>query len=313
MRDAILRTDARMLMGRLNQPPHFFAATAAALIHHRFERTLQSAPTMAIDDSKPLILFSDCHRGDGGLLDRFALNQSLFTHALDYYDARAFTYIEVGDGDEMWQVDRFSDILHAHAPVFARLRRLRDSDRLHLIVGNHDIGRDRRVARQKLGLPLHHGLRLQHTASNRELFVTHGHQADWQSVYLSRMLFRNIAKPFQQLALQSAETNNRMRRWLRDLTHAIEAKYEDRISTLEARITRWATAHRDIWLICGHTHQPRFAQGNVFNTGSCLQPNVLEGLEIQHGHIAQIRWTQINGTIQRHLLQRTPFIMSAHA
>lgn len=302
MTHTALHTQQQTLFtGRLNQSPYFF--WKAALVDWRFERTRHNAPTLSLNDDSRLVLFSDCHRGDGGLLDRFLVNRALFQRALAYYDQRAYTYVEVGDGDELWQVDQLAQIEQAHAPVFDQLRRFQRDQRLHLILGNHDAGRDGQAARCKFGQPLQRGLRLRY--DTRELFITHGHQADLQSGYFSRMLFRHIAKPFQRLALQSAETTNRLRIWLRDLTRQIEHSYEERVTTLETRINHWAARYPNMWLICGHTHAPRFAFGNVFNTGSCLEPNVLTGLEISNGTLAQIRWTHTPiGAVERQLIQQ---------
>ena len=76
----------------------------------RLDQILQSAPVLSFDDDSRIILLSDAHRGDRGVHDEFAPNEDLFVHALSHYRAAGFTYIELGDGDDLWQTPRFSCI-----------------------------------------------------------------------------------------------------------------------------------------------------------------------------------------------------------
>ena len=46
---------------------------------------------------------SDCHGGNGGHGDDFAHNRIIFIHSLSWYREEGFTYIEVGDGEELWE------------------------------------------------------------------------------------------------------------------------------------------------------------------------------------------------------------------
>ncbi|MEM8856899.1 MAG: hypothetical protein AAGD96_01175 [Chloroflexota bacterium] len=110
-----LLTDAQISQtGWFNKPTRFLFNKLEAMIHGRFEQTLHNTPLQSLHDDRPLILFSDLHRADKGLLDRFAQNQALMADALDHYMARGYSYVELGDGDELWQVDRFSTIYHAY-------------------------------------------------------------------------------------------------------------------------------------------------------------------------------------------------------
>ena len=60
------------------------------------------------DDTSKLIFFSDCHRGDNSWADEFARNQSLYFFALKNYYDQGFTYIEIGDGDDLYKNKHFS-------------------------------------------------------------------------------------------------------------------------------------------------------------------------------------------------------------
>ena len=104
-------------------------------------RLLQSATHLEINEDSKIILFSDCHRGDNGWADDFAHNQNLFFHAMQHYFEAGYTYIEVGDGDELWENSNFREIRSAHSHIFHVLKKFNDSGRFYWIYGNHDIQR----------------------------------------------------------------------------------------------------------------------------------------------------------------------------
>lgn len=298
--------------GRCTPPQSkLLARGVAAISHNRFETAYKRAPILPLDRSTPLILLSDSHRGDNGLLDRFAPNKPLFLHALTYYMERGYTYIEVGDGDELWHTDRFEAIQQAHPAVFELLQRFYSQDRLHMIIGNHDIGRERHLTRVKCGIPQRMGLRLEDHLSGRELFMTHGHQADMQSGNVSRLMYRHIAKPFQLMSQRSHKKpayTGHLRRRLIELTAKIEARYDERVEALEMRARQWAATRPNLSLFSGHTHRPHFARGNSFNLGSCIEPGLLTGIEISAGRIQQICWTTKeleDGRFRRQVTQTT--------
>jgi hypothetical protein len=89
------------------------------------------------------IVFSDAHRGDGTGSDDFAANSLIFKCALDYYLAEGFTLIELGDAEELWEVERFNQIYITHTSIYERLAAFHDSDpqktRYIKIWGNHDL------------------------------------------------------------------------------------------------------------------------------------------------------------------------------
>ncbi|MFH1974991.1 MAG: hypothetical protein ABIJ52_05440 [Pseudomonadota bacterium] len=47
------------------------------------------------------IVFSDCHRGNGSAGDEFAANSMVYKFALAYYLREGFSYIELGDAEEL--------------------------------------------------------------------------------------------------------------------------------------------------------------------------------------------------------------------
>ena len=71
--------------------------------HRRLTEVFRRARRVPFNDSSRIVFFSDCHRGNNGKADDFAKNAELFLHALGHYYREGFTYIEVGDGDDLWK------------------------------------------------------------------------------------------------------------------------------------------------------------------------------------------------------------------
>jgi UDP-2,3-diacylglucosamine pyrophosphatase LpxH len=246
----------------------------------RLNEAFEAAKRVFFDDSSRIVLFSDCHRGNNGRADEFARNADLFLHALTYYYRQGFTYVEVGDGDDLWKNRRFGDIWRAHRHIFDLLHRFNQQNRLHLIVGNHDIQGKRGQPVAKDGIVTHEGLILHHCTTGQRIFVVHGHQADFKSEHLqavSRLMVRYIWKLLQTLGFRN-ETGR----------EGITQKRKK----IDQRLTEWAEFHHHV-VICGHTHRPMYPMHGAppyFNTGSCVIPGNITGLEIQNGEIAPIRW-----------------------
>jgi predicted phosphodiesterase len=263
----------------------------------RLTEVFDQAEEIPFDDSSKIILISDCHRGDNSWADDFAHNQSLFFFALEYYLGNGFTYIELGDGDELYENRHFESIRRAHSHIVWIMREFYRAGRLHLLYGNHDLERkdpdvvartlyryyDERLGRYEPlfeGIEVHEGLILRHWEKGYRLFLVHGHQGDlindrfWQiGRFFSRYLWRNL----QLLGI-------------RDPTSP--AKNFKKRRVIEDRLIEWVEAKNQV-LICGHTHRPRF-QGvegpRYFNTGSCVHPRSITGIEIVTGTIALIKW-----------------------
>ncbi len=60
-------------------------------------------PQVPFYSSSRFVLISDCHRGCGNHNDNFLKNQNLYFAALNYYYEKEFSYVELGDGDELWE------------------------------------------------------------------------------------------------------------------------------------------------------------------------------------------------------------------
>ena len=105
----------------------------------KLDKIFKSSKKITIDDNTKLVIMSDCHRGNGNNHDNFNKNKIIFEAALKHYYKNDFTYIELGDGDEMWEVKNYKDIIDEHLKIFELLKKFHDSNRFIMIYGNHDI------------------------------------------------------------------------------------------------------------------------------------------------------------------------------
>jgi predicted phosphodiesterase len=250
--------------------------------HRRLTEVYEIAQSVPFDDASRIVFLSDCHRGDKSRADGFARNEELFLHALTHYYDDGFTYVEVGDGDDLWKNRRFSDIRHAHKRIFDLLHRFQQQGRLYLIVGNHETLGGRHNWAEKDGITVHEGLILQHSRTGRRIFAVHGHQADFLSDRFHRMngfLMRNVWRQFQLVDFWGGT--------------ASRGGNAHRDKAIRQRITGWIQDRRQI-VICAHTHCPTFAapgEPPYFNTGSCVVPDIITGLEIRSGEILPVKWS----------------------
>ncbi len=275
----------------------------------RLDRAYQNAHVVPFDDDSKFILFSDCHRGDNSFADDFANNRNIYYHALKHYYVEGFNYAELGDGDELWENISFSSILNAHKNVYELMQLFHKKNRLHMIWGNHDmVYRNPDTVKKNLStyfdpkvgedvelfgdIKYHEAIVLKHKDTNQEIFLTHGHQADWWNYNFwkwSRFLVRILWKPLNVMGIADPTS---------------PAKNYKELIKVERRTKKWITDNNNLMTIVGHTHRPRFPEpGDIafFNDGSCVHPRSITGIEIENGAISLIKWqiaTKEDGTLQ---------------
>jgi predicted phosphodiesterase len=265
----------------------------------RLTKVFEKAKEISFDDSDKFILFSDCHRGDNSWADEFSQNHNLFLYALQHYFGKGFTYIEVGDGDELWENPEFNDIRRAHRHVFDQMKNFHLEKRLFLIWGNHDIERQNKtVVKETLhryydkhakqyeslfeGIELYEGLILRHKGTNHKLFLVHGHQADptndgfwlWR---LNRLFHRFFWGYLQLFGIKDP---------------ASPRDHFKRTKRIDEKLKKWAETNRQMLsaLIAGHTHSYNIIEPPYFNIGSCVFPHCITGIEIENGQIRLVEW-----------------------
>lgn len=241
---------------------------------------------------------SDVHRGDGNWSDSFAKNQNTFFTALSYYYKENYIYIELGDGDELWELNNFKDILREHSDVFWLMSKFYEEDRFYMLYGNHDIVKKSEGflkdnlyyyydERKQEDIPLfenmvvHEGLVLNYKNDDNKIFLVHGHQVDFINYDIwpiTRFLVRHLWRPLELYGVN-------------DVTRT--AKNYKKRHKLANKLTQWVMKENHI-LIAGHNHRPYFpdlVSSPYFNDGSCVHPRCITGIEIVDGSIALIKWS----------------------
>jgi predicted phosphodiesterase len=178
-----------------------------------------------------------------------------------------------------------------------------------MIWGNHDmVYRDPKYVEKHLStffdvktgeevelfcnLKYHEGVVLKHSETGQELFLTHGHQADWWNYRFwkwSRFMVRVLWKPLNVMGIADPTS---------------PAKNYTELIKVERRTKKWITENNNLITIVGHTHRPRFPEPRdiaFFNDGSCVHPRSITGFEIENGEISLIKWqiaTSDDGTLK---------------
>lgn len=254
-----------------------------AFYMRQIDKALHSAPFISTEDHPKLVLFSDCHRGNGTWSDSFLNNKTIYEAALGYYFERGFTYIELGDGDELWENRSFSDIEEIHSDIFKLLDKFRNTGRMYMLWGNHDRIKSHRNFKSASLPPSSEALIIQCSGAGGSIRynLIHGHQADFlnnQLWKLARWLVRYIWKPLELAGIK-------------DPTSA--ARNYSKGKLIEKRMADWAELNHT-HLITGHTHRPTLSHNkgdwSYANTGSCVHPSTITCLEIDTGTISLIKW-----------------------
>ncbi|MCA9973740.1 MAG: hypothetical protein KC425_26180, partial [Anaerolineales bacterium] len=263
----------------------------------RLTRLRAEAPVIEFGADDKFIFFSDCHRGDGGWRDDYAQNRNLHLYALRHYFDAGFTYIELGDGDELFEMPDFDDIRYTHSNVFKVMRDFYEDGRLHLLYGNHDITRrDPRVVAEQLyrfynvyedryeplfpQIQVLEGLVLRHRDTGHDMFLFHGHQGDLFNDHLWRLTRFFVQQIWARLQFIG---------WSDPTLPQKPYKKGDHV---EERIMAWAAANQQM-VVCGHTHRSWFSlpgQAPYYNCGSCVHPRCITGIEVEAGQLTLVKW-----------------------
>ncbi|WP_088189119.1 metallophosphoesterase [Desulfosporosinus sp. FKA] len=273
----------------------------------RISMIFQTAKEILFDNSSKIILMSDIHRGDGSWADDFSKNQNVYYAALNHYYHENYTYIEVGDGDELWKNNKLTDIINIHNDTFLLLSKFYNEGRLYMIWGNHDIVKqsenyvfnnlyqyfdeqEKRFIPLFKDLKLHEGLILRYQETNQKILLIHGHQVnimDYELWRLSRFLVRYLWKHLELFGMNDPTST---------------AKNYEKKEDVDQVLIEWVKVNKHL-LIAGHTHRPMFPDVGAppyFNDGSCVHPRSITGIEINDGSIALVKWsvkTKDDGTL----------------
>ena len=269
------------------------------------------------------IIFSDQHKGNRSGADDFLACEKNYIAALKFYNSKAYSFINLGDSEELWKFTA-QQIIPANTECFTAEAAFQPK-RYYKTFGNHDL-----IWKNKLDvnfflkknfqmpLPVYEGIVLRNKTNNIKLdiFLTHGHQGDLMSdnnvlstwivahiwMPLQRYLRININSPSKDFSLCNA--HNKM-------------MYE------------WSSLQNNLLLITGHTHNPVFASGkyldhpsneipgdkpatslkpSYFNTGCCcFSDGDITGIEISDGYIRLVKWFGEEMQAKRKVLEEVDF------
>lgn len=254
------------------------------------------------DDDSKFVFISDVHRGDGTSFDSLLPNENIYLTALKYYFKNNFTYVEVGDGDELWKNVNFNEIAYIYEDVFKVLNKYNEDNRLYMIYGNHDIIKKNKnfkvkqeKALRKIGanygkeflklisnINFYSGINFNYIPLNEKFLVTHGHQLDFincELYVISRFLVRYIWKFLSGVFGFKDPTSS--------------AKSKTKRSRIDIELQNWTRDNYNM-LLCGHTHNSRFPElyePPYFNDGCCVLPYAITAIEIENGNITLVKWS----------------------
>lgn len=265
--------------------------------YQRLTDAYKNAQIVYFDENSKYAFLSDVHRGDDSISDEFARNQNIYLHALNYYYKEGYTYVEVGDGDELWEYKKFKHIRLAHTDVFLVIKKFFDHNRFILLYGNHNIYlRDKDFVSENYysfydeykqervemfkGLTPQEAIVLKHRVTGQEILVVHGHQGDFMNDQFWRftmLLLRYFWRFTHIMGFENpiSPARNYLKR------HKVERNY-----------SKWIEQHK-MMLICGHTHRPKFPKTDelpYFNTGCCIHTRGITSIEIANDEISLVTW-----------------------
>lgn len=242
----------------------------------RLDAAFQTAPTLPILPTSKFVFMSDCHRGVGNSNDNFLKNQNIFFAALNYYYKMGYTYIEIGDGDELWENSDITHIKENYSNIYWLLSLFAQKKSLYLLFGNHDL--EKKFC-DSSDFSFFEGILLEDSTSHKVLHLTHGHQAEplnstfWR---LARFLVRFLWKPLEQFGVLNPTSAAK--------NHSVKEK-------TERRLEEWAKEHHTT-IISGHTHRPvlDIKSPHYCNTGNCVHPRCITCIELQNSSLVLVKW-----------------------
>lgn len=250
-----------------------------------------------LKEKDKLVIMSDLHRGIGNGSDNFARNQMLYFSALQSYFREGYSYLELGDGDDLWENKRMDAIIREYADIFQLLGRFYKRGRLYMAYGNHD--RAKRCGRKMSDSWRHmtepctggrcplftdfaaeEGYIIKQKSRGREFLALHGHQGDFWNDTLAPVtgfLVRHVWGPLERIGLKNPNE---------------ESIYQESRSRQEKYLMAWADRNQT-GLIAGHTHQPCFPKEEgqyYYNCGCGVKNGYITALEFDREKVSLVKW-----------------------
>lgn len=200
------------------------------------------------------IILSDQHKGCRDLADDFAPAEANYRHALQHYFNNGFTFINIGDSEELWENTPKAVIEKNRLTLLEEARFLQE-DRYYRVFGNHDLEWNYLIQQNQYLKPIfgdklkvYEGMLLKTSYQQQEysLFLTHGHQGDKKS----------DGNPFSKWVVAAIWTP--IQRFLEISINTTSDSFElvDRHNIM---MYEWSATQKNMVFISGHTHKPVFA------------------------------------------------------
>jgi UDP-2,3-diacylglucosamine pyrophosphatase LpxH len=264
------------------------------------------------------IIFSDQHKGNKDRADDFANSEANYIAALQHYQQQSFTFISLGDSEEIWKY-KPEEVIPKNEEAFKAEASFQKDNKYYRTFGNHDIIWKNKwdVERLlkpyfKIPMPVVEGVVLKTSIDNHVLsiFCTHGHQGDKLSDNnaISTWLVAHIWAPIQRYLQINVNTPSK----------------DDTLRNKHNKLMyEWSSKQKNLLLITGHTHKPVFASGKYsnhpsnkingiehllkptyFNTGCCcFNDGDITGIEIDKGFIRLVKWYDEGNATKRMILE----------
>lgn len=226
----------------------------SALYKHIVANPGKKGPVVNFDPLlDKFVILSDQHKGARDGADMFTKAARNYLKALDHYNEENFTYINLGDSEELW-ANLFISVEKHNQSTFDREKLFIDKEKFIKVFGNHDLdwGNAPFAAINLLqiygkAIPVYEGVVLQMQLGEKPLsiFMTHGHQGDLQSDgnWFSKWFVSTIWGPLQSYLRINPNT----------------PAFSNQLKTDHNRIMyEWSSERKHMLLITGHTHQPVF-------------------------------------------------------
>jgi predicted phosphodiesterase len=213
------------------------------------------------NEDSHFVIFSDLHKGARNGADDFMVCEQTYLQALDYYDRENYTYICLGDSEELWENNLFA-VRAAYKDVFEKEKLFVQRNRFIKVFGNHDLfwDQDPFAAMQLKSIygqdvKIYEGVVLAYNIEGKPLsvFLTHGHQGDQQSDgnWFSKFFVARVWGPLQSYLRINPNT----------------PAYNSQLKTLHNTFMyEWSSGKDGLLLITGHTHQPVFESLTLLET-----------------------------------------------
>jgi hypothetical protein len=267
------------------------------------------------------IIFSDQHKGNRSWADDFGICEKNYVAALEQYNKDNFTFINMGDSEEIWKF-KIQEIIPANKAAFTAEAAFQPK-RYYKTFGNHDLLWKNKLDVHfnlkkifRMPLPVYEGIVLRDSKLKLDIFLTHGHQGDVMSDNnsLSTWIVAHVWMPLQRYLRINVNTPSK--------DFSLRNKHN-------RMMYEWSSIRKHLVLITGHTHQPIFASGKYykhpsnniptdtldknliptyFNTGCCCyNDGDITGIEITDGKIRLIKWYNEEVKSEKMILEEITF------